>query len=332
MKEKKLYKFKCCICNKEYYLELTEKQFNSGKHSFKKYCSRSCANKRQHSKTTKEKIKNSIINSEKYNNEIQNRRAKNKNKYYLDENNKYIVKEYYHCGSKKLNDKYLEISCHPSKKWFIKLIPFGFNINSLGTSEAITEYYKCKDILYNEYIINKLSPKEIYIKYNCNGFINNSETLLHLFKFWRFNIRSHKEALSESILKNSLDIPKPNINKYPYKCGWHTTWDNKKIYYRSSYELDYAKYLDEKQIKYEVEYLRIRYFNSKYNMYKCAIPDFYLPETNEIVEIKSNYTLDIQNIIDKFTRYKELGYKIKLVLEHKEIVINDINDIKNFIN
>jgi len=46
---------------------------------------------------------------------------------------------------------------------------------------------------------------------------------------------------------------------------------------------------------------------------------FYLPDTNTIVEIKSNYTLDEQNMRDKFKAYKEHGYIYKLILNKKEL-------------
>ena len=54
-------------------------------------------------------------------------------------------------------------------------------------------------------------------------------------------------------------------------------------------------------------------------MYRCAIPDFYIPDKNLIIEVKSNYTLDIQNMKDKFKQYTILGYNTKLVLEHKDV-------------
>jgi hypothetical protein len=119
-------------------------------------------------------------------------------------------------------------------------------------------------------------------------------------------------------LTNKLTPP----TAYQYKHGWHITWNNKEIYYRSSYELDYAICLDKLKLDYEVESLRIKYFDSILNEYRCAIPDFYIPYTNEVIEIKSTYTLDIQNMKDKFKAYIELGYKPKLILEHKEINID----------
>ncbi|MBO6273814.1 hypothetical protein J6O48_13715 [bacterium] len=83
--------------------------------------------------------------------------------------------------------------------------------------------------------------------------------------------------------------------------------------------MDYAKQLDEQKIDYEVEFLRIKYINTKDNKEHCAIPDFYIPDSNSIIEIKSDWTFDKQEMIDKFKAYKNLGYNCKLILEHKEI-------------
>lgn len=98
--------------------------------------------------------------------------------------------------------------------------------------------------------------------------------------------------------------------------------NGKEIYLRSSYELDYAKFLDEHKIKYDVECFHIRYWDNNEKRYRLAIPDFYLIDSNTIVEIKSNYTLDIENMKDKFKEYEKLGFKTKLILEHKEVNID----------
>lgn len=83
-KERKLI---CQKCGKEYILNLTDKEFNKGNYS--KFCSRSCANSRQHSEETKKKISDGIKKSEKF--QINNqlgliKREKNR----LKENNKQI--------------------------------------------------------------------------------------------------------------------------------------------------------------------------------------------------------------------------------------------------
>ena len=112
------------------------------------------------------------------------------------------------------------------------------------------------------------------------------------------------------------------VSLYCYNKQWHTTWNNKEVYLRSSYELDYAKELDNKQIDYDVEFKRIKYWDSQRNEYRCAIPDFYIPSTNTIVEIKSTWTLDKQNMKDKMKAYQDLGYNFKLICDHNEINLN----------
>lgn len=56
-KKRKLYKF-VCSCTKEYEVEMTEYIFGTGK--YKKFCSRSCANVREHSDLTKSKISKTL--------------------------------------------------------------------------------------------------------------------------------------------------------------------------------------------------------------------------------------------------------------------------------
>lgn len=55
------YNLICQKCGKKYSLELTESQFLKGK--YKHFCSRSCANTRQHSEETKQKISQGVLNN-----------------------------------------------------------------------------------------------------------------------------------------------------------------------------------------------------------------------------------------------------------------------------
>lgn len=50
---------------------------------------------------------------------------------------------------------------------------------------------------------------------------------------------------------------------------------------------------------------------------RTYIPDFYLIDTNTIIEIKSEFTIDYQNIKDKKKACIEQGYNFILYLEHK---------------
>ena len=193
------------------------------------------------------------------------------------------------------------------------------NLKYIGTPDVIDEILMQKQILENLYKqgLSSTDINEIY-----NG--KRTEYLMH-------NILCIPRRKLSDAIKNSFLMGKGkcehtlNIDDYQFKTEWHTTWNDNLVFLRSSYEIDYANELDEQKIDYEVENLRIKYFDTQRNEYRCAIPDFYLPNTNTIVEIKSTFTLDIQNMKDKVNAYKKLGYNFKLILEHKE---EDLYNIK----
>ena len=130
---------------------------------------------------------------------------------------------------------------------------------------------------------------------------------------FRDSVESQKVALEEGRKVVCVD-------KVHFKTGHHTTWEGLDIYYRSSYELEYAQYLDRCKVPYRVENLRIRYFDTQKSKERVAIPDFYLPRTNEIVEIKSTWTYNKQEMNDKFEAYRNLGYIPKLILDRKDVL------------
>ena len=187
---------------------------------------------------------------------------------------------------------------------------FHFDENVIGTHKVFDEWNRIRDELYDMYINKHMSTIEISKIFNYNP--NNLNNILRYFDI---NTRSLSEAIKDSYLYNR------NItsNSYNFNCGYHTTWNNKTVYLRSSYELDYAKELDLQKIDYEVETIRLRFFDSQKNVERVTIPDFYIPSSNTIVEIKSNYTLDVQEMKDKVKAYKDNGYNFILILEHKEV-------------
>jgi hypothetical protein len=134
-------------------------------------------------------------------------------------------------------------------------------------------------------------------------------------KYLEIPVKSVKYATNENYIEGREEV---GMIHNQYKQHWHTTWNGKDVYLRSSYEEDFANELDEKQIDYDVESLRIKYFNTIENEFRCAIPDFYIPLENMIVEIKSNWTFNEQEMKDKKKAYLEQGYNFKLILEHKE--------------
>ena len=187
---------------------------------------------------------------------------------------------------------------------------FGFDESLLGTIYAIEEYERIRQMLYNLYWIEHKSSREIAEMFNYNSHIENITN--KVFKM----LDIPKKTVSQAVKENYLHGQIPSTSN-TYVHGYHTTWNNKKVFLRSSYEFEYAKLLDEQHIDYEVESLRIEYYDNNKKCYRIAIPDFYIPSTNTIVEIKSNYTLDIENMKDKKKSYEQLGYNFKLIVNNK---------------
>ena len=305
-----LFEFTCEKCGKKFTAKMTQSKYNSLflNNKLPRFCSSKCSHSRILSNESKDKISKSL---KEYN------KPRITNKEFKKTHCKF-------CGELLENGRC--ISNHPacnhhSINWYKNLIPFGFRENVIGTKEIYTEYNRIVNLLNGEY--KTLSPKKIFEKYHIKEFDNTFKTpeaLLHLLK----NVGIKTRGLSESeIIAWCDDENFKSKTKTKYVCGYFDTWFGTKVYLRSSYEFDYAKILNEKRIHYGVESIRVKYFNSKTNSIRVAIPDFVL-ETNEIVEVKSTYTLDIQEMKDKKKAYESLGYKFKLILEHKEVNIDDL--------
>ena len=191
---------------------------------------------------------------------------------------------------------------------------FNFDKNKIGTQEVETEFNKIRDNLYDLYWNKHLSSTEICKLFNYPNICNLTNKV---FNYLGIKHKTCKESIEENYLEGRLLVKSGK----QYKHGYHITWNNKKVYLRSSYEFDYAKLLDKQKINYEVENLRIKYWDSQKNKYRCAIPDFYIPSENLIIEIKSTYTLDKINMVDKKKQYLNLGYNFKCICDHKEINI-----------
>lgn len=192
---------------------------------------------------------------------------------------------------------------------------FGFDKSKLGTIYVENEYNRIRNILYDLYWNKEKSFSDIAKLFNYDS---NPGNLTKFFNKLNIPRRNFSQCSSLTYFNGKQDNKEC---KNQYHQQWHTTWNNKEVYLRSSFELDYAKELDEYKIDYEVEYFHIKYWDSQKQEYRCAIPDFYIPKDNMIVEIKSSWTLDKQNMKDKMKTYKELGYNFKLICNHKEIEI-----------
>jgi hypothetical protein len=172
------------------------------------------------------------------------------------------------------------------------------------------------NILSDLYFNKRYSKYMIYEEFGIN-----TNTLYNYFNKNGIILRSITESLVNAYKEERLKL---NNNITYSKAEWHKTWNNKNVYLRSSYEKDFANNLDNQKIDYEVENLKIEYFDTKSNTYRISIPDFFIPESNTIVEIKSTYTLDKTNMRDKRKSYIENGYNFKLILDKNEISLNDL--------
>lgn len=200
-------------------------------------------------------------------------------------------------------------------KQSVNLQKIGFDISKIGTKDIFAEYDIIKEKLEKLYYVEEESILTLMKKFD----IPSTRTFDLLFKFFDIKARNFSNACHNSLKHGRLT---PGHSNYKYMTGWHTSWEGHEIYYRSSYELEYMKALDEAKISYQGEnYVRFEYYDTQMKKMRVALPDFYLPESNTIVEIKSNWTYNPQNMIDKAKAYREAGYNFKLILEHKEVDI-----------
>lgn len=182
--------------------------------------------------------------------------------------------------------------------------------NVFGSEDLYQEYDRISNELNDLYWNKGKTIQEIkelvHYKSSTGSFAN------FLCKFVKF--RNISQAINLAIKNGKI---KPVIiDNVQFKTGFHITWNNKNYFYRSSYEEDFCKELDAQKIDYEIETLQIKYFDSQRMKYRYAFPDFYIPSCNLIVEVKSSFTLDKQNMYDKFLAYKKFGYNVDLLLDH----------------
>lgn len=91
------------------------------------------------------------------------------------------------------------------------------------------------------------------------------------------------------------------------------------VYYRSSWEVNFAKFLDSRRIKYTYESSRFEYTYN--NIVHYYIPDFYLEDYNIFIEIKPSCKINELTDI-KLSSVKSGGYKIYYITDCTEEGLN----------
>lgn len=316
--EKRALKNKICLhCGREF----------KPKKESQKFCSQSCSVSYNNAKRDKENkdYKAKISESLKKYYKVHPKEAKNGFRWIDGKKTRIEPKRCPICGSIDCERRGI---CKHMKKFFENLVCFGFDVNCLGTNKVFEEYERVKRLLEDEYFNNHLSPSDLKEKYH---YPKTFENITQLLKTMGFKTRNLSTCQTNAILVGKHVLPTSEHElKMGFKQGWHTTWEGKKIFYRSGAELKYAELLDEEKVSYDVESLRIEYYDTEKAHNRVAIPDFILTNTNEIVEVKSRITFRKQNMLDKFKRYKELGYKPKMLYEGVMYNDKEINDIEEF--
>lgn len=272
-----------------------------------RFCSRSCANSRTFSKESNAKRSDSV-----------------KNTYYLKHPEALIPKDKACdiCGEKNCKNSFCKDG--NKKSQITTLIKyFGFDKELFGTQDVMQEWETVRNRLFKLYWIDKKSSTEIAKIFNYPSPCNIAGKV---FKYLDIPTKTCKQSCYENLLFNRWTAGAGNPR---YQCGWHKTWYMQDVYLRSSYEFEYAQYLDKSCIYYQVEKENIKYFDTKQNKYRFARPDFFIPHSNIIVEIKSIYTLDKQNMIDRATEYIKLGYNFILWLDKKEYSYSELIELND---
>lgn len=249
------------------------------------------------------------------------------------------------------NDKY---SCkHCSSITYKNTMLFKYGVeNSFQLKETITKSNNTKTELYGNKNFNnrKKSTETCLDKYNVENPQQNKEikdkTKITNLKTYGFDVASKNKKVQEKTKETNLikwgslctlhsDKQKEKIKKiFIDKYGFDNPMKNKEIFtkaqitglkrkkylntellYQGTYELDFLnKYYDKLLIE-NGKSIKIKY-KEKNTMYHS---DFFIPNMNLIVEIKSSYWYEKyyeKNIIKQITCEK-LGYKYIIIIDKK---------------
>jgi len=296
-----------------------------------KYCCRSCAASETNTKRPKFSWKNKLSHEEllarRRTRDRINRAKKNKKELKSNDIERIKNNTCPICGQENCTSEFCKKHNLQQLRGFVKHL--GFDSTAIGTIRVFDEFERIKKMIYDLYWNQGLSMADLGKRFNYSSKIGHiPENVLESLEIPR---RTKSESQKTYLINNPGRrlVFSDKIFEKSLKSENHISWDGKSYFLRSSYEIEYAEYLDGLKILYMVEELRIEYLDSQQNRIRVAIPDFYLPDTNEIIEIKSDFTLDIQEMLDKFEAYKNFGYIPKLILEKEEI---DLYDIENKIS
>lgn len=221
---------------------------------------------------------------------------------------------------------FTDINAYRNREWSpypggkirtVRLLAGAFDIK-LGVESAPQLLSQAKAQLLYDYSVLKLSTLALHSKYKFSCSASHIGNLLKALGIQRRNL---SDACKLAVLEGRATPP----HSTQFKSGCYTDWEGRSHTYRSSYELRYYQDLDAAKISYDTESIRVIYYDSQQSCQRVAIPDIIIGN-NIIIEIKSYWTYNKQNMIDKYLAYKDRGYAMILCLEFINYIINDIID------
>lgn len=162
----------------------------------------------------------------------------------------------------------------------------------------------------------------------CHGFKKENEkrkgkTFKEIFGEEKAEIILKKQS-EKSKGKNNAMYGKPS----PQGSGNGWSGKYKGYYFRSLLELSYLKYLIDNGIKFkiaEIKEFQIKYYDIYRKNYYNYYPDFYLEDTQEIIEVKPKNLIKSQQNKNKFkAAKKQFGNKFKIITDINKLSFEEI--------
>ena len=222
-----------------------------------------------------------------------------KSKKYLFEQNKERIIELYNSGETLLDmEKVFNISRHTIRKY----------LERLG-------YKREKEFVYK--ITNKKRKEAFLEKYGIENpsQIDDPEMQARRIKGARERGKIAWSGKNNPNYKNKIG------NNFGFKAGKRK--DLGDMFFRSSWEANYARYLNHNNIDWEFEPKHFELENET-----TYTPDFYLKETNEYIEVKGYWMEDAK---EKYEMFKSQYPEVKIRLVDEESYKQLIKENKSFI-
>lgn len=132
--------------------------------------------------------------------------------------------------------------------------------------------------------------------------------------------QKHKQRISET-RKRDWANGKVYANVTAARTKWydHTKPSGEKIRLQGTWEVLYAKYLDDNNVNYVAHKGAIWYVRSSDNTRRVYLPDFLLTDTDEYVDVKNDYAFKIEK--QKFLDIRACNPKLKLkIIKRSDLV------------